>query len=180
MAVTTARLSLIDLPDFGLPDARPELPAALYPARIARLRERAERRGYERLVVYADREHSAGLAYLTGFDPRFEEALLVLGPSGDPLILTGNECYGMAGAAPLRMRRELLQDLSLPGQPRDRSRLLAQVLADEGIGRGSQPGRPTSRRTSRTASRLRTSRFAPRSQPATRRPGHGSRRAAGS
>lgn len=138
--MTTARLNLIDLPDFGLPDARPELPVALYLARIARLRERAERRGYERLVVYADREHSAGLAYLTGFDPRFEEALLVLGPSGDPLILTGNECYGMAGAAPLRMRRELLQDLSLPGQPRDRSRLLAQVLADEGIGRGSRIG----------------------------------------
>jgi hypothetical protein len=38
MLVTTARLALIDLP-------RPELPAALYPARIARLRERAEQRG---------------------------------------------------------------------------------------------------------------------------------------
>ena len=29
------------------------------------------------------------MSYLTGFDPRFEEALLLLGPSGDPAILTG-------------------------------------------------------------------------------------------
>ncbi len=104
------------------------------------LRARATARGYDRLVVYADREHSANLSYLTGFDPRFEEALLVVGASGDPAILVGNECYGMAGAAPLPMRRHRFQDLSLPGQPRDRSRPLAEILADEGIGPGS-PGR---------------------------------------
>ena len=37
------------------------------------------KRGYDRLVVYADREHSANLAWLTGFDPRFEEAILIVG-----------------------------------------------------------------------------------------------------
>ena len=135
--MTKARLARIDLPDFGLPAVRPELPSSLYPARIARLRERA---GYDRLIVYADREHSASMSYLTGFDPRFEEALLLLGPAGDPAILTGNECYGMAGAAPLPMRRELFQDLSLPSQPRDRSRALADILGDEGIGPGSRVG----------------------------------------
>ena len=77
-------------------------------------------RGYDRIVVYADREHSANLAYLTGFDPRFEEAILVVGEAAEPAILVGNECFGMAGAAPLPMRRGLFQDLSLPGQPRDR------------------------------------------------------------
>ena len=46
----------------------------------------------------------------------------------------------MAGAAPLAMRRHLFQDLSLPGQPRDRSRPLAEILADEGIGDGSRVG----------------------------------------
>jgi len=30
------------------------------------------------LVVYADREHSATISWLTGFDPRFEEAILVI------------------------------------------------------------------------------------------------------
>ena len=91
-------------------------------------------------MIYADREHSANLAYLTGFDPRFEEAVLIVGPDGDPAILVGNECWGMAGAAPLPMRRHRFQDLSLPGQPRDRSAPLADILADEGIGPGSKVG----------------------------------------
>jgi hypothetical protein len=135
-----ARLAAISLPDFGMPDVRPELPASLYPDRLDRLRERAEHRGYDRLVVFADREHGAGLAYLTGFDPRFEEAVLVVGPTGDPAILVGNECRGMAGAAPLPMRPVLFQDLSLPSQPRDRSRPLGEILTDEGIRPGSRVG----------------------------------------
>src|SRR5664280_1149101 len=103
--MTTARLAEIDLPDFGADDERPEIPAGIYAARVSRLRERADEHGYDRVVVYADREHSANLAYLTGFDPRFEEAILVLGPAGLPAVLVGNECYGLAGAAPLPMRR---------------------------------------------------------------------------
>jgi len=138
--VTRARLAPLELPEFGLPDERPELPASIYPERLERLRARATADGHDRLVVYADREHSAGLAYLTGFDPRFEEAILVVGPDERPAILVGNECYGMADAAPLPMRRVLFQDLSLPGQPRDRSRPLAEILADEGIGPGSRVG----------------------------------------
>ena len=138
--MTRARLATIDLPDFGMPAAMPEIPPALYAARLERLRERAEARGYTRIVVYADREHSANLAWLTGFDPRFEEAILVLGPTDEPAILVGNECHGMAGAAPLPMRRHLFQDLSLPNQPRDRSRPLGEILAAEGIGPGSRIG----------------------------------------
>ncbi len=136
----TARLATIDLPQFGMPEVRPEVPASAYAARLAALRERADAAGIDRLVVYADREHSANLAFLSGFDPRFEEAMLVVGPSGDPLILVGNECYGMAGAAPLAMRRERFQDFSLPSQPRDRSRPLRDLLAGEGIGAGSTVG----------------------------------------
>ncbi|MBP1706251.1 MAG: hypothetical protein H6Q36_1990 [Chloroflexi bacterium] len=135
-----ARLATIDLPDFGMPEAAPELPATLHAARLERLRERMEERGYDRLVLYADREHSANVAWLTGFDPRFEEAVVVVGPAGEPAILAGNECWGVAGAAPLPMRRHLFQDLSLPAQPRDRSRPLAEILAGEGIERGRRVG----------------------------------------
>ena len=43
----------------------------------------ASERGFDRLlVIYADREHSANLAWLTGFDPRFEEALRRRGAHG--------------------------------------------------------------------------------------------------
>jgi hypothetical protein len=138
--MTTARLASIDLPEFGMPASRPELPAVTYRGRLDRLRERAEAAGYERLVLYSDREHSASIAWLTGFDPRFEEAILIVGPSGDPAILVGNECWGMAGAAPLSMRRQMFQDLSLPSQPRDRSRALAEILADEGVVDGRSIG----------------------------------------
>ena len=140
LRMATARVARIDLPDFGAPGPEPELPLGVYPARLAAMRERAGARGYDRIVVYADREHSAGLAWLTGFDPRFEEAILVMGGGAQPLVLAGNESWGTAGAAPLPMRRELFQDLSLPSQPRDRSRSLAEILAGEGITTGSRIG----------------------------------------
>jgi Xaa-Pro aminopeptidase len=137
---TSPRLAEVRLPDFGLPEVMPLIPPATYAARLEALRERADERGYDRLVVYADREHSANLAFLTGFDPRFEEALLVVGPTAPPAILVGNECYGMAGAAPLPMRREMFQDLSLPSQPRDRSRSLGDIFESEGIRAGARVG----------------------------------------
>jgi hypothetical protein len=138
---SSSRLAEVELPDFGPPEAeRPEIPLETHRARVEALRERMERAGYDHLVVYADREHSASQSFLTGFDPRFEEAVLILAPTGDPAILVGNECYGLAGAAPLPMRRHLYQDLSLPSQPRDRSEPLATILADEGIGPGSRIG----------------------------------------
>jgi hypothetical protein len=141
MTITsTARLAEITLPEFEVPDPAPSLPEETYRARLERLRAGMEERRLDRLVIYADREHSASLAYLTGFDPRFEEAILVVGTTDGPAILVGNECYGLAGAAPLPMRRHLFQDLSLPSQPRDASRFLAEILAEEGIGGGARVG----------------------------------------
>jgi hypothetical protein len=66
--------------------------------------------------------------------------VLVIGDSDEPAILVGNECYGMAGAATMPMRRHLFQDFSLPGQPRDRSSALGEILAAEGIRDGSRVG----------------------------------------
>jgi Xaa-Pro aminopeptidase len=134
-----ARLEPIALPDFGTADREPELAPDIYGARVERLRERMELLGLEVVVVYADREHSANISYLTGFDPRFEEALLIVG-RGEPAILVGNECWGMAGSAPQRLRRQLFQDFSLPGQPRERSRSLSEILQEEGVERGRRIG----------------------------------------
>ena len=136
----TPILREVTLPDFGMPSAMPEIPADIYASRLDRLRERAEASGYDRIVVYADREHSANGAYLTGFDPRFEEALFVIAPDGAPAVLVGNECWGIAGAAPVAMRRHRFQDFSLPNQPRDRSLPLAEILRSEGVRPGSRVG----------------------------------------
>ena len=74
------RLIDAELPDFGIPTTRPELDRDTYRARFAALSKARRQAGLDALVVYSDREHSANLAYLTGFDPRFEEALMVLAP----------------------------------------------------------------------------------------------------
>jgi hypothetical protein len=138
--VPIPRLVDLAIPDFGMPSEMPEIPAETYAARLDRLRQRMEARHYERLLIYADREHSANLSYLTGFDPRFEEALLVVGPDEHPAVLVGNECWGMAGAAPLPMRLHRFQDFSLPSQPRDRSQPLRQILGEEGVRDGARIG----------------------------------------
>lgn len=137
---TTARLAEIALPEFGMPSAEPRVPPATYADRMRRLRTAMDARGYDHLVVWADREHSANIAYLTGFDPRFEEAVLIVGAESEPTILVGNECLGMAGAAPLPMRVGLHQDLSLPGQPRDELTPLIDTLRGERITTGSRVG----------------------------------------
>jgi len=137
---TRPRIRQVTLPDFGMPAAMPEILPATHAARLTQLRERLDARGYDQLLVYADREHSANLAYLTGFDPRFEEALLIVGSHTEPAVLVGNECWGMAGAAPLPMRRHRFQDFSLPSQPRDRSRPLGEILGEEGVSRGTRIG----------------------------------------
>lgn len=43
------------------------------------------------LMIYADREHGANFAYLTGFEPRFEEAVLVLHADGNVYFLLGKK-----------------------------------------------------------------------------------------
>ena len=137
---TRARLGDVVLPDFGMPAMEPLLPPSIFADRLERLRARMEARSYDRLVVWADREHSASLAFLTGFDPRFEEAVLIVGSTGDPALLVGNECYGAAEVALLPVRRVLFQDLSLPNQPRDASPPLPAILGAEGITAGTRVG----------------------------------------
>ena len=135
-----ARIARIDLPQLTMPSVMPQLPPATYRARLEALCAMAVMHGFDRVVVYADREHSANLSYLTGFDPRFEEAVLVVGPDADPAVLVGNECWGVAGSSPLPMRRHLYQELSLPNQPRERSRTLADILGHEGVVHGARVG----------------------------------------
>ena len=77
-----------------------------------------ERAGYPPLVVYSDREHFANLAYLTGFDPRFEEALLILSAEPKPLLIVGNECLGYLPISALYRAGGLRIGCYLPSCPR--------------------------------------------------------------
>ncbi|HYI14438.1 MAG TPA: aminopeptidase P family N-terminal domain-containing protein, partial [Thermomicrobiales bacterium] len=134
MGQRRVELTEMTLPEFGLPVVEPEIPAALYEARIERARERAAAAGFDALVVYGDREHFANLTYLTGYDPRFEEALLILARDRKPTLFVGNEGLVYSAVSPVDLTRVLYQTFSLPGQPRDTSEPLANLLAAAGLG----------------------------------------------
>lgn len=127
-----ARLIRTDWPDFGTPDLPPDPDLPEMEARLAALRHAARAAGYQAIVVYGDREHAANLHWLTGFDPRFEEAVLVV-TAGDALLIAGNECLPYTAISPL-VRAGLVRtghcaSLSLPSQPRG-GRRLADWLAE--------------------------------------------------
>ncbi|MCX9079422.1 MAG: hypothetical protein OIN84_15770, partial [Candidatus Methanoperedens sp.] len=130
-----AELAEIQLPDFGMPTFEPEIPAEVYRKRLKELRVGLRRIDYDTnyYVIYADREHSANLAYLTGYDPRFEEALLVIDVENlnkKPLLLVGNEGIGYINISPVIEDFDvvLFQSFSLMGQPRDKIRPLKEIL----------------------------------------------------
>src|SRR5579863_9325184 len=88
-------------PEFGTGERPPAASLEEFQSRIGAARLAMEPRRFTHLVVYGDREHFANLAYLTGFDPRFEEALLVIPALGTPLLLVGNECEAYLSVSPL-------------------------------------------------------------------------------
>lgn len=126
-------LSEIALPDFGVPAERPELDAATYRTRLDALDRKAQAANLDAVLIYADREHSANLAYLTGIDPRFEEALLILVPGKDPVLITGPENLGYAAISPLDLSLHLYPPFGLLGQDRGQTPPLTDLLAAAGI-----------------------------------------------
>lgn len=69
MTNSEAGINRVELRSFGRARSCPELTVDLYRTRFAQLLERLQAEKLDFLMVYADREHSANLAYLTGFDP---------------------------------------------------------------------------------------------------------------
>jgi hypothetical protein len=131
----------IELPDFGGGDEPlPQIPLSEYEQRLSAVVARMKEVLLDFLLVYADREHFANLAFLTGFDPRFEEALLLLDLSGRRWLLVGNECMGYLPDAGLKCETVLFQEFSLMGQPRGDSRSLRAIFADFGIAQGASVG----------------------------------------
>ena len=132
---TQVKLQQVTYPTIGFPaEPRPELAPAVFTRRLALTRRRMAERGLEALVVYGDREHYGTLTWLTNYDPRFEEALLVVFPRGTPLLFVGNEGMTYSNIARLKVERRLFQTFSLLGQPREKVRPLAELLRAAGIG----------------------------------------------
>ena len=131
-------LKAVALPDFTPLGEQPDIPAATYDARA---KDAYRRAGVDWLVVYADREHFGNMAFLSGFEPRFEEAFLLLGANGRRLLITGNESESYAAIARLPGLTVLRsQTLSLMAQDRTQQPRLVDRLRDAGIKAGDSVG----------------------------------------
>jgi Xaa-Pro aminopeptidase len=134
----TITLRPVAIPDFGPVAPPPPLPSDRYAGRADAALTAA---GTDWLCVYADREHMANVMFLCGFEPRFEEALLLLGPHEQRILITGNECVSYAARAPLPgLQVKLSQTMSLLGQDRSQAPRLPDILRESGIRAGDSVG----------------------------------------
>lgn len=130
----TIALAPIALPDFGPLGPAPQIPPSTYARRADAAYAEA---GADWLVVYADREHFGNMMFLSGFEPRFEEALLLIGKGGKRVLITGNESESYAALATLPGIEVLrAQSFSLMGQDRTQDPKLSDRLRDAGLAKG--------------------------------------------
>lgn len=92
------------------------------------------------LAVYGDREHGANFAYLTGFEPRFEEALLILHKNGNAYMLLGNENLKMSQYSFVKGKVIHVPHFSLPYQTMETEKTLPQLIEEAGICDGMRIG----------------------------------------
>jgi Xaa-Pro aminopeptidase len=131
-----------DWPDFGAPAVPAPVTRSELAARLALIRDAMAAAGLDALVIYGDREHFANILWASGFDPRFEEALLVVLPEGAPLLMAGNECLPFTQASPAVAAGDIAvahcASFSLLSQPRGSDRI--EVLLDRALPRGGRLG----------------------------------------
>lgn len=128
---------------------RPELDATAVPVMLSdetmaqrkdKVLARMKERGLDVLVIYGDLEHGNNFEYLTGFLPRFEEALLVLHQNGESYMVMGNENLNKVEKARIPSKAIHAPYFSLPNQPMDNIKPLAGLLEDAGLTSGLKTG----------------------------------------
>jgi hypothetical protein len=129
-------LTDVGVPPMDVPAECPRIEPDEFEARIAALLAAVDA---DWVVVYGDREHAANLVYLCNLDPRFEEALLVLG-RGRRVLLLGKEDIGYTPVVPIDVEAVCCPTLSLMGIDRRGGPTVEQALRDAGIASGDRVG----------------------------------------
>ena len=127
-------------PQFEQPKRPADLSDQVYELHKQRVLSAMKENSLDALAVYADREHGANFGYLTGFEPRFEEAVLVLHQDGTAFVLLGNECLKMHQYSRIPVTPLHTPFFSLPNQPMAGEQPLEQVFAKAGIREGMTVG----------------------------------------
>jgi Xaa-Pro aminopeptidase len=97
-------------------------------SRRSRLSARMAEEHFDTLVIYADMEHGGNFEYLTGFLPRFEEALLIYDISGKAELVLGNENLNKASKSLTPAPAFHMPHFSLPNQPMETKLTVAKIL----------------------------------------------------
>lgn len=92
-----------------------------------------QQQGLSSLVIYADKEHGGNFEYLSGFIPRFEEALLVVSSDGELTYIMGNENLKLVPHARNGGACLHAPVFSLPNQPMKHHQPLQNLLATAGV-----------------------------------------------
>lgn len=103
---------------------------------LARMKEEK----IDTLVIYADLEHGSNFEYLTGFLPRFEEALLVLHSNGQNYMVMGNENLNKVPFSRVKATPVHAPCFSLPNQPMEGGKSVLDILKEAGISGNARIG----------------------------------------
>lgn len=108
--------------------------------RLQKILSAMQQHNFDALVIYADKEHGGNFEYLSGFIPRFEEALLVVTARGKLTYIMGNENLKLVPHARNPGVCLHAPAFSLPNQPMDHSAPLATLLAQADVKPASKIG----------------------------------------
>ncbi len=134
------KLNSIDAPSRFNAVSKVAISDSTIAARKAKIISNMVRADLDYLFVYADKEHGGNFEYLAGFIPRFEEAAMVLHVSGETYLLLGNENLKLSQYARVENIGIHVPYFSLPNQPMENSKTLAELLADTGIKQAKKVG----------------------------------------
>lgn len=84
-------LQAIPQPDTYASVQSPPLTDETQRERLKRVLLGMQQQDLDALIIYADKEHGGNFEYLSGFIPRFEEALLIVAKNGAATYVMGNE-----------------------------------------------------------------------------------------
>lgn len=142
MLIYPTNIEYTDLmpPVVEVPGAPEDLSDAVYIRRLEKLCKAMEKAGLDAVLIYADREHGGNFGYMTGFEPRFEEACLAVHADGRAWVMLGNECLKMHQYSRIPVNYVHVPYFSLPNQPMEGEMTMADSLRAAGFVPGMKAG----------------------------------------
>lgn len=125
------KLSSIEVPEFGISQLQPIIEEKIFNERLDNLKEKLLKENYGCAIIYADREHFANMHYISNFDPRFEEAILIINLEEDESILiTGPENQGYSAVSKINIKKINYPTFGLLSQDRSAKISIEEIFND--------------------------------------------------